>query len=275
MTMRISKDQKIGGVPAKSVRDILRKLGFDASLSQEWLAEELYWLRVKGMYKHATRDNCLWWLNSPDVHRNIYYPDCLRRWNASRRASASVIRTLVEEGFIELDEEATKRRAARYKRTERGMELCRATAAKPVHRKNADVALNEFMERVRIVNEDDRFLYRVTAVVLYGSYIRGAERPADVDLAIELEKKISDGKKFGEACWKHFYDSGRAYQRTGYEYALPRDEVFVFLRQRKRTLSLHWIGDFINMKKHYNFGYEVLFGDKDKVAKLLARPRSL
>jgi predicted nucleotidyltransferase len=37
------------------------------------------------------------------------------------------------------------------------------------------------MERVRIVNEDDFFLYRVTTVVLYGSYLRGAERPADVD----------------------------------------------------------------------------------------------
>jgi hypothetical protein len=45
--------------------------------------------------------------------------------------------------------------------------------------------------------------------------------------------------------------------------------VFVFLKQRKRTLSLHSLYDFITMEKHENFSYEVLFGDKDAIAQKL------
>jgi hypothetical protein len=41
----------------------------------------------------------------------------------------------------------------------------------------------------------------------------------------------------------------------------PRDEVFVFLKQRKRTLSLHGLHDFIGVEKYRNFSYEVLLGD--------------
>jgi hypothetical protein len=75
--------------------------------------------------------------------------------------------------------------------------------------------------------------------------VRGADRPADVDLAIEVKRKIDDFRKFHEACRIH--DSGRTYQRVGYELDLPRDGVFVFLKQRKRTLSLHSPYDFITM----------------------------
>jgi hypothetical protein len=80
---------------------------------------------------------------------------------------------------------------------------------------------------------------------------------------------MSDVKKFHEACWKHLIDSGRECRRIGYEFDFPRDEVFVFLRQRKRTLSLHTLHDFIGMEKHENFNYEVLFGDKNAISQML------
>lgn len=124
-----------------------------------------------------------------------------------------------------------------YELTDEGREFSRATAAKPVHRKNADEAIKGLMERVRIVNEDDSFLYRVTTIVLYGSYVRGAERPADVDLAIDVERKISEFQEFHEACWKHLNDSGRECRRIGYECDFPRDEVLVFLKQRKTGIG--------------------------------------
>jgi hypothetical protein len=49
--------------------------------------------------------------------------------------------------------------------------------------------------------------------------------------------------------------------------------VFVFLRQRKRTLSLHTLHDFIGMEKHENFSYEVLFGDKNAISQMLGEPQ--
>jgi predicted nucleotidyltransferase len=258
MTMRITKQQKIGGVSALDTRKLLRK--YHERFRKDWLEEALSELLFRRKFGHG--DLC-------------FYPEEDR---ALRRKAAPLIADLLQKGFIEKDEEETqKERRARhnlsgkewYKFTERGHELCNATAARPVHRKSADEALQGLMERALTVNEDDRFLYRITAVVLYGSYLRGADRLADVDLAIEVERKIEDFGKFHEACWKHLHDSGRTYQRVGYEIDFPRDAVFVFLKQRKRTLSLHSLYDFITMEKHENFSYEVLLGDKDAIAQKL------
>jgi len=273
MTMRITKDQKIAGIAAIDVRNVLQKVYDDSSFNEQWLAEEIYWLRTKGQVKYTTRRDCLHWLHSKDAKTYTHYPACRRYWNASLRAAPQLIETLIQQGLIRLNEKETnERRLPLYELTDDGREFRRATAAKPVHRKKADEAIKGLMERVRIVNEDDSFLYRVTTVILYGSYVRGAERPADVDLAIDVERKISDFTKFHEACWKHLNDSGREYRRIGYEFDFPRDEVLVFLRQRKRTLSLHTLHDFIGMEKHENFSYEVLFGDKNAISQILGQP---
>jgi predicted nucleotidyltransferase len=260
MTMRVAKDLKIGGMAAIDVRNLLRKRS--EAFRDGWLEQELYKLSCQRKYGV--------------FHRDCYPGRYPKEEAAARRQSARLISDLIKQGFIsDPEQEQPQEKGKRwYKLTERGEDFCRATAAKPVHRKNADDAIQGLMDRVCIVNEDDRFLYRITAVVLYGSYVRGAERPADVDLAIEVERKISDGKKFHEACWKHLFDSGRACQRIGYEFDFPREEVLVFLRQRKRTLSLHSMHDFIDMKKHHNFSYQVLFGDKDKIARDLSRART-
>jgi predicted nucleotidyltransferase len=197
MTMRITKNQKIAGIAAIGVRNVLQKVYNDSSFNEQWLAEEIYWLRTKGQFEYTTRRDCLYWLHSKDAKSYSHYPACRRHWNASLRAAPQLIETLIQQGFIKLNEkQANERKLPRYELTDDGREFRRATAAKPVHRKKADEAIKGLMERVRIVNEDDFFLYRVTTVVLYGSYVRGAERPADVDLAIDVERKISDVKKW-------------------------------------------------------------------------------
>jgi predicted nucleotidyltransferase len=273
MTMRITKNQKIAGIAAIDVRNILQKVYSDSLFNEQWLAEEMYWLSTKDQFEYTTRRDCLYWLHSKDVKSYTYYPACRRHWNASLRAAPQLIETLIQQGFMRLNaKEVNEGKLPYYELTDEGREFSRATAAKPVHRKNADEAIKGLMERVRLVNEDDSFLYRVTTVVLYGSYLRGAERPADVDLAIDVERKIGDFQEFHKACWKHLNDSGRECRRIGYECDFPRDEVLVFLKQRKRTLSIHTLHDFISMEKHENFSYEVLFGDKNAISQMLEEP---
>jgi predicted nucleotidyltransferase len=229
MTIRIAQGQLIGGLPAKEVRDLLRKC--DGGFRLDWLQ---------------------------DI-------------GLTQRESDRLIDGLVKDGFIKPS--TTRISPAEppwYELTDEGESLRRALAAKPISRKSAEIALKGFMERAHIVDDDARFLYRITAVVVYGSYIRGAERPADVDIAIDLERKIHDHKEFHAVCWQHFYNSGRGYRRIGYEFDLPREEIYVFLRQRKRTLSLHPMYDFVSMKKSSNFSYEVVLGNKEKIARDLA-----
>jgi hypothetical protein len=211
MTMPITKHQRIGGVSGSmhanccaSMTSIFGKTGWKR------LCPGCYSVRRK--FGHGY----------PYLHPEEY--------RSLRREAAPLIAGLAEEGFIELDKEQTQNEKNKgdnltskkcCKLAERGLELCNATAAKPVHRKTADETLQGLMERVRTVNEDDRFLCRITAVVLYGSYVRGAEPPADVDVAIEVERKIDDFKQFHEACWKHLHGPGRACQRIGYELDFP------------------------------------------------------
>lgn len=64
---------------------------------------------------------------------------------------------------------------------------------------------------------------------------------------------------------QHFRKSGRTSKGIT-DLFWPRDQVRLYLRNRKRTVSLHEMHDFIDMPKDENFSYEVLLGDADFIA---------
>jgi predicted nucleotidyltransferase len=54
----------------------------------------------------------------------------------------------------------------------------------------------QFLERVNRLNHDDRFLGKVTRVILFGSYLNPeASKLGDVDVGVELQPKESDRKR--------------------------------------------------------------------------------
>jgi predicted nucleotidyltransferase len=67
----------------------------------------------------------------------------------------------------------------------KGSALAMATAAPPLRRETAERLITQLVERARAVNKDDRWAYRVGRLVVFGSYVRGAERPNDVDVGCE------------------------------------------------------------------------------------------
>lgn len=74
---------------------------------------------------------------------------------------------------------------------------------------------------------------------------------------------------------EHFEESGRAYRRIGYEYEWPQIEVFLFLKNRSRTLSLHSINNFIDVAKTVNCAIKVVLGDPERIiAKLWTCPKN-
>src|SRR5207244_9199864 len=83
-----------------------------------------------------------------------------------------------------------------YEVTTLGNALAMATAGKPIHRRTADRLLSDFLSRVKQVNEDDHFLYKVTRVVVFGSYLDAQKETLnDLDLAVDLEFKEADMSK--------------------------------------------------------------------------------
>jgi hypothetical protein len=55
----------------------------------------------------------------------------------------------------------------------------------PVARRSAERNLGELIDRVRDVNEDSRFLYRVGKAVLFGSFLTDSPTMGDLGIAID------------------------------------------------------------------------------------------
>ena len=80
---------------------------------------------------------------------------------------------------------------AAFEVAERGLAFANATAAKPIYRITAERVLREFMGRVDAVNASNEYAFRISGVVLFGSMLSCADRLGDVDVAIDLQPRIS------------------------------------------------------------------------------------
>jgi predicted nucleotidyltransferase len=123
-----------------------------------------------------------------------------------------------------------------------GNALAMATSAKPVHRATAEKKVAEFLDRVHRVNDDTHFLYRVTRVVAFGSYLTDRERINDVDLGVELRPKFQDRDEQMEhekARARQAQIEGRRFRSFIDMLLWPKRETFLFLKSRSRTISLH------------------------------------
>lgn len=228
MTMRIAPGQVIGGVSAIELRDLLSKSG--GGFRADWLDDKGY----------------------------------------SARRRAAIIREMLALGYIEPSSEKHHEpsRHPWYSLTDLGHSFTAALAARPITRAHAERTLKAFRERVVDANRNPEFLYRVTEVVLYGSFLRGSETLGDIDIACRLETtvKATDGISTHDIYKAHYRKSGRSWSRIGCEYYWAREEVLLFLKNRQRSISLHDICDFLSMKKDEKFSYQILLGDPDKIA---------
>jgi len=94
-----------------------------------------------------------------------------------------LLKTLEKKGFIEKNTLAPDP-ARNWRHTIKGGALSKALFSAPVSRRNAEKALSEFMDRVKDVNEDGRFLFRVRKVVLFGSFLTGSATIGDPSVSI-------------------------------------------------------------------------------------------
>jgi predicted nucleotidyltransferase len=67
-----------------------------------------------------------------------------------------------------------------------------ARANKPVTRVSAERILRTLLARAEAVNERPELAHRVESIIVFGSYLLGAERLNDLDVAIELKAKWQD-----------------------------------------------------------------------------------
>lgn len=134
-----------------------------------------------------------------------------------------------------------------YKITLKGAALRIARCVSPINRVKADKILKDFMQRVEEINNNDYYLYRVSKILLFGSYIdKDAADFGDIDIAFELNRKIQDSdeyEKLNEEFIEKAKDEGKYFSSFIDELCYSETVVLLKLKNRNRYISLHEMRD--------------------------------
>jgi hypothetical protein len=206
--VQIQASDEVEGVPLLKVRAVFRQAGLDGILSTGFVSRQLQ-------------------LTKPEADRLL----------TALREMGLLAPVRARQGAGVTEDE--------WHLTDDGIRLRAASAAKPLRRETADRLMSELLERIATLNSDERFLARVKKAVAFGSYIGNADRIGDLDVAVELVWREPDSKKHTEANNRRVADEfakGRHFANILEQMFWWQQEAMLFLRNRKRGLSLHDYG---------------------------------
>jgi len=211
-TMRIDPNEQIEGIALTEIRAAFREAGLDSIVSTEFIRRRfrLSWARAEGLITELRQLGFL-------------------KANSTRRP-----------GRGDADE---------WGLTKDGIRLRAATAAKTIHRATADRLLSELLQRIELLNSDNRFLARVAKAVVFGSYLGKDDRIGDVDVAVQVVPREPDFEKHTKANSRRVaqeFARGRRFSNIVAQAFWWQSEAMLFLRNRKRALSLQ---DYSSIKK--------------------------
>lgn len=177
----------------------------------------------------------------------------------------AVIEGLEQEGFI-VKRFTTGRDGQPqpcWENTMKGNSLAMATAARPVTRATAERALAQFLDRVSTVNAEEEFAFRVECVVVFGSYLTSATELNDLDLLVDLAARYGYSTRqelLEQASVARAIRSGRRFRDSLEQVIWPRMEVEYFLKNRSRTLSLHYSDHKLMKRTEHRVVFEARLG---------------
>ncbi|MFA5766356.1 MAG: hypothetical protein WC919_00345 [Candidatus Paceibacterota bacterium] len=101
-------------------------------------------------------------------------------------------------------------------------------------RSTVDRITKDLVDRAKAINADPSLCCWVTKLALFGSSIKGKERPGDIDIAYQLaNKKVPDNVL--RAC----YGRARSPWLGCIRCCWPQAEVILKLKNRSKAISLH------------------------------------
>ncbi len=165
--------------------------------------------------------------------------DVAREMKVTRPAAMKLIAALHSAGYVEKTPRQPK---GIWRNTIAGNAVAISTAAKPIHRATGEERLAQFLERVRVLNADDKWAYRVTKVVVFGSYLTTKSRLGDVDLAIQFKPRPQYRDQWAEVLLAQAETAARRGTRFSTfvdRLGWAQREAKRFLKSRSRALSLH------------------------------------
>jgi hypothetical protein len=88
--------------------------------------------------------------------------------NLGTTEAEGFLRRMVRLGLLERSKQLSTKDRRAYEVSTPGQAFANACASKPITRETAHRALQEFMDRVQVINAGDEYLYKVESVVLFG-----------------------------------------------------------------------------------------------------------
>lgn len=169
------------------------------------------------------------------------------RFKISHEIAKTRIEAFESEGYFEkVRDDGNK---TRWQLTMKAATLAQASAAKKVKRATADKHYQAFLQRVHEINCNDSYLYRVTKVALFGSYLSGTGPVSDIDLFIWVSSKPKFDTDFTitrEQRTKEMLAEGRRFRDLSEALHWPELDVRKYLKNGSRVISI----------QRHNEGYE-------------------
>lgn len=128
-----------------------------------------------------------------------------------------------------------------------------------ITRAKADELVRDLVQRAQEVNQSPDYLYGVTRIEVFGSYLTDVSHLGDIDLAVTLEPKCSGAE------WKRREERERkqappSYRRDFYKLLYwPYERVLRALRARHSAFSFHSPSDLESLKMEKLARSRVLF----------------
>lgn len=164
--------------------------------------------------------------------------------HVSLQEAEQIVSKLGKLGYIEPVDRSKHERYWRI--TPTGSRFALATAAKPIRRSTADRIVKELIGRVRHVNQNKSYLYKITKIGVFGSYLTDQDPINDIDIAVILEPKEANYEKLQSLIWEKVAEekeNGRHFANFTEELFWPQIEILNYLKSRSKALSLQLLNE--------------------------------
>jgi len=161
----------------------------------------------------------------------------------SKTQAKDVLKNLTLQGYLEI---VKNDKQISHQNTIKGNSLAMGKAIASLSKVRANNLFGEFMDRVKEVNHNETYLFKIDRVLLFGSFLLDLEFVNDIDIAIEITRKefadetweAKDKAKVREAANKSVrFDSFIS------ELLYSYNEVIKFLRAKSSYISIHTMED--------------------------------
>ncbi|MBK1667632.1 hypothetical protein CKO28_06240 [Rhodovibrio sodomensis] len=168
---------------------------------------------------------------------------------------------LADRGIIQFDE--TYVGVDQWEIGPAGQRLLASPIQKPMSRDQARDLLAQTIERGQAINADAGLAFRVTEIVVFGSYITNAEDLGDLDIGVRLDRRRNPaGRDLMEEA------SARAPASLGpFRHGWGQQEVLKALTVDEKRVSLHGIDEVERMGARHQvvYGLDPVTGSENKL----------